>query len=120
MLDDKELARRLQKCLDGMGNTHEIEDVVAACRAGLMQWWQDGDLVTITQVSQFPRKRVLNCLATFGRWTPEAAQRLHDRVTEFGRLEGCEYFTTEGRKGWSKTLGAMGWKTTGITLKYKL
>lgn len=120
MLEDKEMLRRLNKCLDGMGRVYEIEDVVAAIRAGTIQWWQEGDLVTITQIQAFPRKKVLHCLATFGRWTPEASDILHKKTCEFGRAEGCTLFTTQGRKGWSKTLGAMGWKTTGITLEIKL
>lgn len=119
-MTDDELKRRLQKCLDGMGNIYTISDIVELVRSHKMQWWQDGDLVSITQISDFPQKRILICVATFGAWTEPAAQRLHNKITEFGRAEGCEHFITEGRKGWEKVLGKMGWKTTGITLRYKL
>ena len=114
------MAKRLKKCLDGMGNVYSIQDIIDACNARTMQWWQEEDLVTITQVSIFPQKRILSCLMTFGRWDEARARILHERVCAFGRAEGCEYFATEGRKGWSKTLGALGWKTSGITMRYKL
>ncbi len=114
------MLRRFKKCLNGMGNVYSPQDIVDACNARTMQWWQIEDLVTVTQVSIFPQKRVLSCIMTFGRWDENNAKALHDQVCEFGRSEGCEYFVTEGRKGWSKTLGALGWKTTGITLRHKL
>lgn len=99
---------QLQRALDDMGNTHSFEDIVALIEDGLMQSFAEGDTWAVTQIIDFPRKRVLEVFLVVGDMID--AEKLHDRVFEYAKGEGCDIVRAFGRRGFHRWAQERGWK----------
>lgn len=104
-------AEQLQEALDLAGGTHSLDDVRSMIESGEAQLWERGDAVLITQIDDYPQKRVLTI------WL--AAGKLEDVLAAVPVLEemlsaelGVEQVTVVGRRGWAKFADGMGYKPT--------
>ena len=85
--DHKPIEDRLaqvEKALDRMGNTHSLPDILALIEDGAMQSFAMGPTWAITQILDFPRKRVLEIFMTSD---PAAASRAGSSQLLQGVLE---------------------------------
>lgn len=99
----------LQRALDLAGGTHSLEDVRLAVEAGEAQFWPiSDDSCLITEIKDYPRKRVLNYWLATGR-----LDELLDAwvgILPWARHMKCTMATITGRRGWEKTaLTNEGW-----------
>jgi metal-responsive CopG/Arc/MetJ family transcriptional regulator len=106
----------LQRALDGMGNTHLLKDILAALEDGSMQSFAQGDTWVVTQVIEFPQKRVLEVFLVVGDGADLAA--LSDTITAFAQFQRCKLIRAYGRPGWLKHAKPLGWcETSRIFLR---
>jgi len=97
----------VERALEGMGGTHTFQDILEAIEDGRMQSFAINNTWAITQVIDFPRKRVLEIFLVVGDMAE--AEKLHDEVLAYGKSIGCQVARTFGRDGWAKQARARGW-----------
>jgi len=107
------LITKLQKALDHGGNTHTVEDVFEALQSGQMQMlWKESSGI-VTQVDQYPRKRVMTVFLAFGDL--EEVMNMQPQLVQMARGMECDFIGMSGRMGWNKVLPKYGWHQTGIS-----
>ena len=107
---------QLQKALDLMGNTYSLEDVVAMIDSGVMQSFAKNDTWVVTQIIDFPRKRVLELFLIVGDL--EDLEEIYNDAVAFAQMQGCTLMRGFGRPGWKKFAEPRGW-TNGTTVYLK-
>lgn len=119
---DSEMERSFAEFLPGLaealergGNTHSLEDVLYQIMSGDAQIWTNESACIVTEVLQFPEKRVLHFWLATGEF--EAVRRLGNEVViPWGRSVGCDHATITGRKGWERALREEGWSLVSVQL----
>lgn len=106
-MTQEERLGQLEEALAHMGGTHTFGDILEAIKDGRMQSFAEGDTWAVTQVLDFPRKRVLEIVLVAGDMAD--AKVLYDKVLAFGREIGCNLVRTFGRDGWAKEAKDHGW-----------
>lgn len=77
-------------------------------RAGIWIAERDGKILVaiVTEVKQYPRRRVLEVMFGGGSDMGEWIEPMVDALDEHGRAAGCSHVATIGRKGWARAWGA--------------
>jgi len=99
----------IESALEYGGGTHYYEDIAEAIVAGKMQLWPAKDSCLVTEITVFPRKKVLHVF--LGGGDLEEIIGMHESVVQWAIEQGCESLTMTGRKGWLKALKDDGWKS---------
>jgi len=99
------------KYLEESGGFYTFDDIMDALRTGKMQSFAEGDTLLITQVHDFPRKRVLELAYLFG--DAEGYATLEPRVEEFKNEIGADVIIASGRFGWLRKM-TDGWKALSV------
>lgn len=99
------------------GGTHTFSDVRDAVQAGSLQFWPGPQSVIITEIIDYPRKRILNFFLAGGNLAELEA--MYPLVDEWGRAQGCSGAITLCRKGWKRTFltRSQGWTETHVQLE---
>lgn len=90
--------QQLDKALRLMGDTHAVADVIAMVHAGTMQSFVHGSSWALTEMFDFPRKRVCQIFLAMGDLAELMV--LHDKILAFAKAEGCTLLRSIGRPGW--------------------
>jgi hypothetical protein len=102
ILEFDRLSGHVQAALDRGGNTHTVQDVAAGLESGQFQMWTGDDSIIITEIVDFPRKRICNYFLAGGRLNE--LEPMVPVIEEWAKEErGCDGITLIGREGWSKT-----------------
>ena len=109
------VAELLQPAVD-RGGTHRMSDIEAGVEEGRFQLWVDTRMVGITEIIDFPLKRVLHVFLVGGDL--EQIKNLHDDVWDWAVARGCSEMTLSGRPGWLKALRD-GWEVHDYLMRYK-
>jgi hypothetical protein len=105
----------LEHALHCGGDTHTIADVLQGTEAGAFQLWPRAHSVVITQLQDFPQKRLL-CIFLAAGIMDELQDVLPD-VLAFGRAQGCAGAYLNGRLGWMRSfLRDQGWTVQSVTM----
>jgi len=111
-ITDPEMAEKLEKALKLGGDIHTLEDIENALESGEMQSHSVNNAWVITQVVDYPNKRVLDVMYVVG--TLESALETEKTVVEWAKSIGVDRMTAIGREGWDSLLETNpGWKKTG-------
>jgi hypothetical protein len=110
------LKHLIQPALDRSGNTHSLDDVKEEIQQGKAQMWPGEDCVVITNVVDYPQKKVLLYWIAGGDLTE--IMSLEDIISDFARGHGCTSAIIHGRRGWLKAL--TGWDERGTTVTKEL
>lgn len=108
MVDGKlpEVLQELQKCEHFLepaleyDDCHEMQDIADAIAVGRMQLWHGPNGAMVTEVQDYPRKRVLHVWWAGGRL--ETILQLIPHIEQFAKDIGCGKITCTGRKGWER------------------
>ena len=100
--------KKLGRVLERMGGLYLIQDIISAVEAGKMQMFMEGDSIAVTQISLYPRAKVLEVLIVVG--SLEKLRVLHDRLLIFAAEIGASVIQAYGRKGWLPDAERRGWK----------
>ena len=104
---DRDLYKELEKMLSDHGDLYAIGDIMELIQSGQMQSFSDGSNWVVTQVRDYPRKRVLEVFFAIGDL--EGVYALEDKVLAFQKEIGADMLVTSGRLGWLKR-AAPGWR----------
>ena len=105
----------IELALEYGGGTHLFSDIVTSIVEGKMQLWPAKDSCLVTEITVFPRKKVLHVF--LGGGNLEEIISMHDSVIQWAKDQGCESLTMTGRHGWSKALKKNGWKSQLVLLE---
>lgn len=99
---------QVERALEQMGGTHSLQDILAFLEDGTMQSFAVGPTWAVTQVLDFPRKRVLEIFMIVGDF--QDLQELFDALETFAKAKACDIIRAYGRPGWSKHSRPRGWR----------
>jgi hypothetical protein len=103
-----EKAHRLQKALEYGGGTHRLDDVVRMLKAGEAKLWENAGGVIVTEVNEFPLRKVVHFWLLAGELRDVLA--LEDDVLPWAIENGCTVATGVGRPGWGRVAAKTGWR----------
>ena len=98
----------IESALDHGGNTHDFEDIYEAVNAGFMQFWPAKDACAITEVIDYPKKKVFHVFLAGGNM--DTIVDMNESAQAFAEMQGCNGMSIAGRKGWQRVLKSHGWK----------
>jgi hypothetical protein len=93
---------RIRAALHRSGGTHDLATVFRMLNDYEAQWWANEEAFIVTEIANYPRKRVLRFALAGGDLA--AVLRLHEPLLEWGRSKGCVEAEFNGRLGWHKVL----------------
>ena len=108
----------IEDALQYTNGTHEFVDVVNAILEGRMQFWPAENACLVTEIVEYPRKKVLNVF--IGGGTLKQMRDMYDALTDWAKAQGCDSITCTGRKGWERIGREYGWTPVSVTLAKEL
>lgn len=118
---DEELERCrewIQAALDLSGGTHLFQDIVDSVKIGTMQFWNAPKGCMITEILEYPRKKVLHIFLAGGDL--DQILDFSESAIYFGKLNGCSAMTLAGRRGWVKALKNLDWEEKFTTMSVEI
>lgn len=100
----------LKRALKAGGDTHTVDDILQEIIEGKKQSFAHGSTWAITQVLDFPRKRVLELFMVVGKGCE--LHLLEDQIIAYAKSINADFIRTYGRVGWRRRAKEMGWKHT--------
>lgn len=82
-------------------DTHNLQDIADCIDKSVMQLWPAHKSAVVTQVIDFPQKKVLHIFMAGGDL--EDLNTLSPHIEKFAQHMGCQKITLTGRRGWSRT-----------------
>ncbi len=114
-MTSEQLLARLEKALDCGGmRTHSVADVVARIKENKAQFWQRGDGCIVTEITEYPCRKVVNYWLAWGEQQP--VLDLQAEIDAWALAEGCTDATLSGRMGWKRVLRPDGWRPLQLSL----
>jgi hypothetical protein len=104
----------LLRALRRAGDTHTVGDIIAMIQRGAAQFFGDDRGACITEVTVYPRRKVMNIWLAIGEL--DACLSLIPQMEEFARQQGCTALTECGREGWEPFLAKRGWTRYGLVM----
>lgn len=89
--------------------THTIEDIEAGIESGQFVFWAGPKSAVITEVLQYPRKRVLHYFLLGGDLR-ELVEFMEPRITAWAKSIGCNGVSGAGRKGFERVYAKSGFE----------
>lgn len=96
------MKERFEKMLADFGGFYTFEDIMDNIRKGTMQSFSDGHSWAITQVNEFPRKKVVEIAFVIGDME-DLIGTVQEDILKFARSIGADMLMASGRIGWNKT-----------------
>jgi len=109
-ITDPEMLKKMMEALELSGNVHTLEDIDEALTNGDMQSHSEKDTWVITQVNDFPQKRIVNILYVVGDL--EGAFATGIALEKWANDLGADRMIAVGRDGWWG-VRTPGWKKVG-------
>jgi hypothetical protein len=107
-LDEKQILKLLESGMKKGGYTHSIKDIVEALKDGQMQAFLNDGALAITQVVNFPQKRVLEVLWCAG--VLDEVMNLKSKLVEFAKEQNCTMGRAYVRPGLVVPMEQAGWR----------
>lgn len=98
------MRERFEKMLEDAGGLYTFEDILDCINSGTMQSFSDGNSWIVTQVHEFPRKKVVEIAYGIGDGEVLLGP-LQKEIENFARSIGAEALIATGRFGWDKVAG---------------
>ena len=110
---------RLEAALVYSGGTHTVDDVMGMVEDGRLQFWPGPHSVVITEIIEYPQRRVLNFFLAGGHLAELEA--MLPGIEAWGRTQGCTEASLSGRKGWVRSfLAHEGWHESLVVMTKEL
>jgi hypothetical protein len=105
----------LEDALEYSNGTFNIIDIADGVAMGDLHLWPAKDAAVITQITVYPRKKVIHCFLAGGNM--ETIIELEKDVVRWGKSQGCQAITLVGRPGWAKSfLNDIGYHSTHVSM----
>ena len=105
----------INRALAKGSGTHTYDDIAEDIIKGTSQLWTSTESCMVTQVIDFPQKRMLHIMIGAGK-LDELLEMVEERLIPFAKEHECDYMTLNGRKGWRKALKDTGWSEDYVSL----
>lgn len=105
----------IEAALEYSGGTHNYDDIADSVRCAKMQLWPATKSCLVTEITQYPRKKVLHIFLAGGDLSE--IKSMQDDVIRWAKRLDCEALTMTGRIGWSKALKDIGWETRLVLME---
>lgn len=92
-------------------DTHTISDVIALAEARRAQIWDGGDTLVVTELLDFPLRKVCRWWVVAG--SVEGARALQPRIDKWSLEQGATRADMIGRRGWRAVTDREQWKHVG-------
>ena len=115
-MNDPLYHRRLQRALDYQGGLFTLTDILERIAQGTMQSWVHNNSWAVTQISVYPRRRVLEIVAAVGDLRD--CRILHGKILAFAREMSVDLVAAYGRRGWARDAERNGWKIKTTSYLY--
>lgn len=108
--------RKLQRALDYQGGLFTLGDILERIANGAMQSWVHNNSWAVTQISVYPRRRVLEIVAAVGDLRD--CRILHGQILVFANEMNVDLVAAYGRRGWARDADRNGWKIKTTSYLY--
>lgn len=108
--------RKLERALAHSGGLYSLGDILEGIDNGTMQSWVEGNSWAITQISIYPRRRLLEIVAAIGDLGD--CRILHGRILAFAKEVKVDLVAAYGRRGWARDAERNGWKIKTTSYLY--
>jgi hypothetical protein len=109
--------RRLNRALERMGGLWLASDILTKVMDGKMQMFALSDSIVVTQISNYPRAKVLEVIVAVG--DIDELRVLHDNLLKFAAEVGAGVIQAYGRRGWIPDATKRGWKVKARSFVYQ-
>ena len=113
------LPELFDKALRIGGNTHTRQDIAECIAKGRYQYFGDDECCVVTEIVDYPQKRVLHLFIAAGNLTKLLEEYL-PIVKQFAADNGCSALTSVSRKGFLKRFPAYGFKPKCVTFECEI
>lgn len=114
------LEERIKRLLVHTGGEWSLSDFMELINSHKLQLFNYQNSLVLTEVQQFPQKRILHIWGVEGDSTLEHLPELVEFFKEVARTLECTELRCQGRKGWEKALSAYGTRVLYTTLVMEL
>jgi len=108
----------IEAALAYSGGTHSFQDIVDGVLSGAMQLWAGESGCAVTEISVYPRKKVLHVFLAAGDM--EQIIDFQDSAIQFAKMNGCDSMTIAGRSGWKRVLDKHDWHEQFVVLEREI
>ena len=108
--------KKLQRALDFQGGLYSLNDILERIANGTMQSWALNNSWAVTQISIYPRRRVLEIVAAVGDLRD--CRLLHGKILAFASEMNVDLVAAYGRRGWARDADRNGWKIKSESYLY--
>ena len=98
---------RLARALERAGDLYSVDDLLERIADGRMQAHVSRETVAVTEISVYPKRRVLTIILLAGDLAD--GEDLHRQVLAFARRVEVDAIVTQGRDGWARLAKDHGW-----------
>ena len=98
---------KLARALERAGGLYELSDILERIADGRMQAHVSRETMAVTEISVYPRRRVLTIILLAGDLAD--GEDLHRQVLAFARRVEVDAIVTQGRDGWAQLAKDHGW-----------
>jgi len=109
--------KKLERVLDRMGGLYTASDLIDKVKGGTMQMFCLNDSIAVSQISVYPRARVLDIIVAIGN--VDELRELHERILEFAKKLDVNVIQAHGRRGWVADAEKRGWRVKARTFVYQ-
>lgn len=108
-------AHWIEDALEYSHGTHDIYDIFESVASGQVQFWPGERCALITQVSEYPKKKMIHVFLAGGDITE--IELIEADIVKWAKTQGCEALSLTGRPGWTKSfLNNIGYRNTQVQM----
>jgi hypothetical protein len=111
VITDSIMAKKLERMLHQCGDLYTLDDLMERINDGRMQSFVQGNTWVITQVNEFPRRKVLEIVAVVGLIS-DAIQALPQLYEFANKISATLLMASNARDGWW-SYAQPGWRKIG-------
>ena len=107
-MNDAMYNRRMTALLERMGGLYTFADILDKIASGKMQSFSKGNTWAVTEIHDYPRRRVLDILFVVGDM--DDLEDLYKTVIDFASSVDASLVRAHGRVGWVKFTKKYDWR----------
>jgi len=103
---------KMEEALARGGDLYSFNDILDAIAEGKMQSFAESDTWIVTQIQDYPKRRVLDVLYIAGNLNN--VLDAYRRIIDFACEHNCTLVRAHGRPGWSRFVEEYGWTAPAV------
>lgn len=105
----------IEDALEYSHGTHNIQDIFEDVMYGRVEFWPGKECALITQVVQYPQRKMLHVFLAGGNITE--IEEIEKHITVWAKQQGCTALSLTGRPGWTRSFCKdIGYRNTQVQM----